>query len=115
MHNNVTAVLLADLKMDSGRSPHQWRHIDGRPMTNDELNLLLDATAQDLDEAAQLIEMRLVSAEAGLSATEQLLALLEPYFVANPTLTTTGEIFDVMTHEDRREFVNLIKMMEATK
>jgi hypothetical protein len=112
--NMETAELLADLRIDDSLLPWQWRHLDGRPIADDEVTAVMGATVDDMRAAAMLTQMRLIDVREQSAALSEMKDLIAPYIAAHPECRLVGEVIATMTDADRARYLELAEQVGLT-
>lgn len=113
MSNYEVAKLLSTIRLDLDRHPREWTRFDGTPLTDHEVSLVLNATADDLRAAAVLRHLEVEVLEARARAAQELKALVGPLFDAHPEVTSIGGLYPHMTDEQRAKLTELARLAKG--
>jgi hypothetical protein len=101
--------LFADLDLKG--TPDQWTHMDGSPVTRDELDLALSATRDEL-VAVRDYSVRLTDyyreRDAAFTRVQELAA---PYFADLPEGASLARVLPLMPAAERAELVELMDLL----
>ncbi|MCC9707875.1 hypothetical protein E4N62_23005 [Streptomyces sp. MNU76] len=106
-------LLITDLDLDRHEDPPRCYHLDGRPFTTAEHQLLSTMTPAEI--AAAKAQMRLEDEwERELDAMKDaFVELLMKYFARLPKVSVVSDAVAIMTDEDRTEYERLVKIVTA--
>ncbi|QYX78976.1 hypothetical protein [Streptomyces akebiae] len=106
-------LLITDLDLDRHEDPSRCYHLDGRPFTTAEHQLLSTMTPAEI--AAAKAQMRLEDEwERELDAMKDaFVELLMKYFARLPKGSVVSDAVAIMTDEDRTEYERLVKIVTA--
>lgn len=86
-----------------------WTRQDGRPLTQDERDLVGSATYAEVSAAREFVARESELARERAEDLQRAHDLIRPYFDRHPDLPTTGEVLPLMTEEDRTEFLQVME------
>lgn len=88
-----------------------WKHNDGRPVTAEELALVMSANFQELEAVRDYSQRAADYATEQANAVARIGELAAPYFAQLPAGARMGAVMAIMSAADRRELMELMELV----